>query len=227
MLRITAVLWLALVSLPALAHDLWIEKEGPEYVLRYGHRGGAVLLIEAAKLKHILCVNEDDQKVDVLSKAVIEQKAVRIKDRCKCLSVFYYNGYYSLTPDGEKNLPKNQVNDAVKSWESKEFIKFIETGSGDVTFGDEFEITVGGDIRTLHTGDKITVRVLYQGAPAAGATIACHGHVIGETDSKGEARVRLRQGGLQFVAATLKRPLNIPEADSLALTAGLLFEVAP
>jgi nickel transport protein len=220
------VLLAATISLPALAHDLWIEKEGSEYVLRYGHRGAEVLPLEEAKLKHIFCMDDKGQKVDVRSEAVIEPKVVRIKATCKCLSIFYHGGFYSITPEGEKNLPKNQVKDVVKSWESMEFVKFMDAGVCETTFGDELEIIPDSDIRKAHIGDKITFRVLYQEKPAAGATIAYHDHTLGEIDSKGEARVRLRQGGLQFISASLKRPLNSPEADSIVLSAGLLFEVA-
>lgn len=227
MRRLLFLLISILFSFPAMAHDLLLKKEGSEFVLRYGHHDGTVLPINAAKLKQIQCIDAQGQKTDLRSTAVIEPKAVRFKATCKLISLFYYDGFSSVTPDGEKNLPKNQVKDAVKSWESKEFIKFIDTGSGDVTFGDEFEITVGGDIRTLHTGDNITVRVLYQGAPVAGAVIEYNEKVVGKTDATGSISISLKEKGQQLVEANLKRPLKSPEADSVALSAGLLFEVAP
>ena len=121
-------------------------------------------------------------------------------------------------------MPKSQAKDAVKSWESREFVKFLDTGTCETAFGDELEIVLGSDIRKARVGDKITVRVLHQGKPAAAATIAYHDHTLGVTNSQGEARVRLRQGGMQFIRASITRPLNSPEADSVVLSAGLLFE---
>ncbi len=225
MWRMTIVFWLALGSFPALAHDLWIEKDGSAYVLRYGHRGGAALPIDAAKLEQILCIDAHGQKTDLRSQAVIDQNTVRFQGACNCVSVFYHFGFYSFTPDGEKNVPKNKVKDAVKSWESRDFVKFLDTGTCETAFGDELEIVLGSDIHSVRVGDKITVRVLYRGAPAAAATIAYHDHTLGVTNSQGEARVRLRQGGMQFIRASMKQPLNSPEADSVVLSAGLLFEV--
>lgn len=219
--------WLVAISLPALAHDLWIEKENGEYVLHYGHHDGDALPIEGAKVRYIQCLDDSGKKSDLLSSAAIEPKSVRFKAACKCLSVFYHCGFYSLTPDGEKNVPKNQAKDVVRSWESREFIKFLNNGVCETPLGDELEIIPVSDIQKVHAGDKITVRVLYQGTPAASALIAYSDHTLGEVDSNGEARVRLRQKGTQVIKASLKRSLNSPEADNLMLSATLQFVVLP
>ena len=49
-----AVAWLAL-PLAARAHDLWLEPQGENLVLRYGHRGGDLLDLDGSRVRTLLC----------------------------------------------------------------------------------------------------------------------------------------------------------------------------
>ena len=51
-----AAAWLALPAV-ARAHDLWLEPRGEVLVLRYGHRGGEALDLDAGKVKTVRCRN--------------------------------------------------------------------------------------------------------------------------------------------------------------------------
>lgn len=209
----------------AFAHDLWLEKSGEGLVVRYGHRGADLVPIEASKVKALRCARAG-RTADVLAQAVFTAREMRVAARCEAISVFLYGGFYSLTPDGEKNLPKDEVANAVRAWESKEFAKWVDARApaAAVSLGDELEI-VANDLGRTAVGEKITVRVLWGGKAVSGAVVAYGERVVGETDSAGETRVRLRERGLQIVSATYRRPLHSAQADEQVLQATLCFEV--
>ena len=221
---------LALASLPraARAHDFWLERSGDGYVLRHGHRGGETLPIDAAKLRRIRCVESGAAARDVRDAAVLTPTEVKIAARCAAISAFSDDGYYSLTPDGEKNLPRNQVPDAVRSWASRQFAKWVDARSpvARAPVGDELEIVPVADLAKAKVGDEIAIRVLFQEKPASGAVVAVGHRPIGETDGDGVTRLRLKNPGVQSITASLRRPLGTAEADALVLEASLTFEVA-
>jgi hypothetical protein len=216
-----------LVPSAGLAHDFWVERAGEGFVVRYGHRGGELLAIDAGKVKAIRCADRRGTPKDLLPAASFAPKEVKVAARCDSLSVFHSGGFYSLTPDGEVNLPRNKAENAVKAWESRQFAKWIDARSpaAATPSGDDLEIVPVTDLSTRREGDKATLKVLSQGKPVAGALIAIDHKPLGETDSSGEVRIRLRAAGVESVSASVRRPLSTPEADALVLEASLTFEV--
>ena len=220
----------ACVALPALAraHDLWLEPQGDSLVLRYGHRGGEFLDLDASKVKAVRCRRGAAPSTDVRSSSRVGPKELRTPTRCDAASAFLDGGFWSLTPDGDRNVGRNKVPDAVRSWQSKQFAKWIDVRSPAAAspLGDELEIVPAGDLANVRQGDKATFRVLWRGKPVAGAILAIDHRPLGETDAAGECRVKVRAADVESVSVTLKRPLGIPEADTLVAEASLTFEVA-
>jgi hypothetical protein len=211
----------------ARAHDFWVERDAGNFVVRYGHSGGEILPIDAAKVRAIRCEERSGVVKDVLSLARFEPKEVKVSARCDALSVFHHGGFYSLTPDGEVNLPRSKAHDAVKAWESRQFAKWIQVGSPAAAkpFGDDLEIVPASDLSGRKVGDKVTLQVLSHGKPVEGAIVAIDHKPLGETDSSGHVRLRLRSA-VESVSASVRRPVKTPEADDLVLEASLTFEVA-
>jgi nickel transport protein len=178
-------------------------------------------------VKSIRCVEAGAPR-ELRASASAGPKELRLSARCQVVSALHDGGYWSLTPDGEKNLPKTQVPDAVKSWASRQFAKWVDARAPQARqpLGDELELVPVTDLSRVHEGDKATVRVLLQGKPVSGAVIAVDHKVIGDTDSAGEVRLRVRSHGLETITTSLRRPLASPEADALVLEASLSFEVA-
>lgn len=225
--RSTALV-LAILFHPAVAsaHELWLERSGDELVLHYGHHGDR-LAVAADRVRAMHCLDASGKR-DVRASATVAPTELRVAARCEALSVTYDGGFWSLTPDGERNLPKSQIPDAVKSWASRQYAKWIDPRAPRARqpLGDELEIVPSEDLSRASTGDKVAVRVLHRGKPAAGATVSVGHKVIGETDSRGEVRLRIRSRQLETIAATLRRPLESVDADVLVLEANLSFEVA-
>jgi uncharacterized GH25 family protein len=212
----------------AWAHDLWIERQDCAFVLRYGHRGGEALALPGDKVKTFRCRPASGAARDLVASAKIAPKQMRVEGACVVVSAFLDGGFWSLTPDGEKNLPRNQVSDAVKAWRSRQFAKWVDVRSplAAQPLGDEFEIVPVGDLSKAKTGDKASFRVLLAGKPLSGATLAINHHPLGETDDHGEVRVKIRAQDVESVSASFRRQVKSPEADSEIYEASLTFEVA-
>jgi uncharacterized GH25 family protein len=223
-----AVLAALLAPALAVAHDLWLEREGETLVLRFGHRGGELLAIDRARLKAVRCLDRGAAR-EALAAAVLAGKEVRLPGRCAAASAFLDGGFWSLTPDGEVNGPKNEVPGAVKGWASRQFAKWVDAASpaaAGAVLGDELEMVPVSDLSRARQGGKVTVRVLHRGAPAPGAVVAIDHRPLGETDGKGEARIKVRAAGVEVIGATLRRKVATPEADQEVLETSLAFEVA-
>jgi nickel transport protein len=212
----------------ARAHDLWLEREGTAFLLRYGHHGGEALALDAGKLRSLTCRNANGKAENLLAVAVVAPKQLTLKASCAAVSAFFDGGFWSLTPDGEKNLPKNRVPDAVKAWRSQQFAKWIDIRSplAAQAQGDAFEIVPVTDLAKVKTGDKVTFRVLLGGRPLSGATLAIDHKPLGETDDEGQVRVKIRATMVESVSASFRRPVKSAEADSEVFEASLTFEVA-
>jgi hypothetical protein len=213
----------------ASAHDFWLERQAGAFVLRYGHRDGATLLLETDKVRTLRCRQAKGPVTDLLHSAVVSHTQLSLDSSCVVVSAFLDGGFYSLTPDGEKNLPRNRVPDALKAWRSKQFAKWVDARSplAGQPHGDEFEIVPVSDLAKVKTGDKATFRVLLDGKPLPGAVLAINHKPLGETDDQGEVRVKIRSRDVESVSASFRRTLKSVEADSEVFEASLTFEVAP
>jgi uncharacterized GH25 family protein len=208
------------------AHDLWVERAGDAFALRSGHRGAAPLPIDAAKVRGVSCV-EGGRAQDVRGATAFAANEARIPGPCEVVSVFYDGGTWSLTPDGERNLPRSRVPDAVRAWVSHQYAKWVDLGAAAAAepTGAELELVPARTARP-RVGDKVTVRVLSAGKPVADAVVSVGHKALGETDGRGEARLRVRTP-VETFSATVRRPLSSPDAETLVLEASLTFEAAP
>jgi nickel transport protein len=176
----------------------------------------------------VRCRNGLAPAADVRRAATVAPRELRTPSRCEAASALLEGGFWSLTPDGERNLPRSQVPDAVRSWQSRRFAKWVDVRApgAALPLGDDLEIVPVTDLARARQGDKATFRVLWQGKPVPGAVLSVDHRALGETDAAGEVRVRLRAAEVESVSATLRRPLGTPEAHTLVVEASLTFEVA-
>jgi uncharacterized GH25 family protein len=226
--RQAVVLAVLTLSGKAMAHDFWLERQTGTFVLRYGHRGGEVLPLDTTKMRSLTCRRDKGRAENLLRSAVASANQLSLAATCSVVSAFLDGGFYSLTPDGEKNLPKSKVPDAVKAWRSKQFAKWIDIRSplAAEAQGDELEIVPVTDLRKVKTGDKATFRILLDGKPISGAVLSMGHKALGETDDQGDVRVKIRASDVESVSASIRRPVKSPDADSEVFEASLTFEVA-
>jgi uncharacterized GH25 family protein len=228
MQRILAVALALAAPAVATGHDFRVERTPQGFSVRLGHRGGEALEIDAAQVKGIRCVDAAGAQTDVLRAARFAPSEVRFTADCAAVSVFRDGGYWSLTPDGEVNLPKSQAASAVKSWASRQYAKWVDARSprAGAALGDELELVPATDLARARPGDKVTLRVLSAGQPVPNAVVAIDHRPIGDTDSKGEIRLRVRAAGVVCISTSIRRARATPEADAEVLEATLTFEVS-
>jgi hypothetical protein len=226
----TAIALLAAVAAPrgAQGHDLWLERAGDGFVLRSGHRGAEAVALDPARVKGIRCASGGAPPRDATGAARPAGGALRVEARCDAISAAVDHGFYVLTPDGERNVPRTQAPDAVRSWRSRQFAKWVDASSAAAAtpLGDAFEIVPVTGLAGKRPGARVTVRVLLDGRPVPGAAVAIGHRVLAETSRAGEARIDVRSAGVETISATLRRPLGAPEAEVEVLEASLTFEVA-
>lgn len=232
-LRVTAALLLACAAAAAPAHELWIAHEADGYTLYNGHRhgghdhadptGAQTVAYGQDFVREARCYDADG--------TVIAEGAGgspwRMQGRCAALTLAASSGYWSKTPYGTRNLPKDRVQQVVKSWRSLEWVKRLDAWSPALArpLTPGLEIVPLEDPFALREGDKLRLLVSFQGRPLAGAVVAYDGRPRGRSDAEGHINIRIRHGGLQSVQAGYSRELASPQADEEVHTAVLNFEL--
>ena len=229
-LRIALLILCILVSVKAQAHDIWIEKEGEVYVLLYGHTGVShegVVRIEYSpdNVLQVECFDETGNKFDA---EVNQVYPVRICAECSVLCVLTSSGYWTKTPFGTKNLPRNEAISPLSSWLSYESVKRIDawTEKLSVPLTGDLELTPLRNPLELSRGKKVRLLVTLNGEPLSSVPVSYEGKTRGQTDEQGRINIRLRHGGMQLIQTSYTTPADSEKADEIIHTATLVFEIA-
>ncbi len=225
---IGVLVFLLSCAVPALAHDLWVERQGNSRVLQYGHErsgheGASRLSYRPEQVLDATCFSPAGEKIH----AEMEHTyPVTLRGDCAATWFLTSSGYWSKTPYGAKNLPKGQVGVVIDSWLSMESVKRLDSWATGLAkpLTTSLEIVPLADPFKLRAGDKLRLTVFLEGRPAAGVTVAYFGHPRGITDDHGRINVRLQNAGFQLIQASLQMPLNDGKADKLIQSATLQFE---
>jgi hypothetical protein len=225
-LLVAVATWATLPS-RAEGHELWLERAADGFVLRGGHRGGEAVAVDPAKVKVVRCVRAGEPARALTPAA--SGPELRVSARCDAISALVEHGFFVLTPDGERNVPRTEAPDAVESWRSRQLAKWVDARSASAAapLGDLLELVPITDLARARRGGKVTVRVLLEGKPVAGAVVSIGHEALAETGRSGEARVAVRHAGAETISAVVRRPLGVPEAETDVLEASLTFEVSP
>ena len=228
MTQYTALL-LAALSLQATAHELWLEKTADGTLLYQGHRhsahaGAEVVAYEPAAVHSATCLDAGGG-----SKSLVPGKAypVKFSGDCTALLVSLSTGYWTKTAWETRNQPKTGIAGAIKSWRSEEAVKRIArwTPAGAQPLASGLEITPTSDPFKLASGDKLTVLVTENRQPRAGVPVAYQGDTRGVSGADGRIAIRIRQGGMQLISASVETPLADGKADTLVRATALQFEL--
>lgn len=231
--RLLPLFSLPLLLLPTMAasHDLWIERDttGGLLSLAYGHEGsghtGAKRLeYKVEAVKQSTCFNASGLSVTAERGRAYP---ATLKGSCAATWFFLSSGYWSKTPYGTKNLPKNEAGATLSSWLSLESVKRIDAWSPALArpLTQEFELAPLENPLTLKSGDKLRVQAFFQGKPVAGVTLAYFGKPRGVTGADGKLNIRLKQPGLQLIQASLEQPLDDVQADKAIHASTLQFDI--
>jgi nickel transport protein len=228
--HLVPLLLACLVCFPAAvsAHDLWVEPEAGGYQVLYGHHpqvsheGARQIPYAAEGVRSVICLDAAGGRRAV---KIGSGSPVRVEGDCPVLFVMTSSGYWTRTTAGTKNIKKTEAASPLGAWQSFESVKHL-SGWGPAAanpVGTPLEIVPAGDPLALRDGDKLSVRVLADGKPVAGAIVLYDGKVRGETGADGAVNVRIRHGGMQLIQASVRTPSPGPEADEVVHTTALTF----
>jgi nickel transport protein len=220
---------LMLVAGSAHAHDLWLEREDGDLVLYYGHKysphqGTTYLEYDAKWVLEALCFDAAGTSVPFQSEATYP---FRMRGNCAAAHVSISSGYWTKTPYGTQNTPKNEARMPLSSWLSYDSVKRIDHWTEALArpLAAGLELSPLEDPLSLREGKKLRLRVTFDGEPAREAVVAYDGRPRGQPGPDGKINIRLRHGGFQVIQATLKRSIASEKADEVIHSTNLNFEL--
>jgi nickel transport protein len=212
------------------AHELWFTDENNSQILHYGHftdghQGTQSIDYPAHYLKQTICLDQNQQ---TLSPVISQQTPIQIKAECALTYALLSSGFWTKTLEGSMNLPKNQINNPLKSWQSFESIKRIKLWHSDFIkpITQTLELLPLQNPLLLTLDEKVSLKLVNNGQPVKNAIVLYMGQPRGQTDEQGKINIRLKEKGLQLVQATYRQPSDKIQADELVHTTHLLFEIS-
>lgn len=229
-MRMSIPLLLLLLVRPALAHDLWLERDTAGIALYQGHKhsahGGARTIPYGASFVKEAVGFDAAGRTITLPMPKSSPWRVATTDFA-AVRVAVSSGYWTKTPWATRNVPKTGVTDAIKSWLSEASVKRIDrwVPGVDRPLTEGLEITPAVDPFALKPGDTLVALVTKEGKPKGGVPVAYGDVKVGATDEDGRLAIRLRHRGTQLITATVESPLGDGKADVVISGAVLQFEL--
>jgi nickel transport protein len=230
----TLLLLLSITPL-ALAHDTWIEKRNGELLVLRGH-AGEVEAYDPALVKEATARDAKGQVVEVKIVKNRENAALSTKGNPAIVAALYDSGYWLKTTDGWKKATKREGQGKytiVESLKGKQWCKNFLTATDESLkpVGQRFEVVPGKDPMSARVGDKLPIKVIFDGKPVEGATITTgggHGQDMKDplkTDKEGMASVAIQKSGVQMVKASYSVPIkDDPDSDVLHVASTITFD---
>jgi nickel transport protein len=226
-----ALLIAVLVSMAAHAHahDLWLEKEGGGFSLYYGHKysahqGAEFVEYRPEWVREALCFDGAAEEAAFESHSAYPY---RMRGDCAAAYVLISSGYWTKTPYGTENLPRSEARMPLRSWLSYESVKRIDRWNDALAkpLAKGLEITPLKDPLSLRKGQKLRLRVSFDGKAVEGVVVAYDRKPRGQTAADGGINIRVRHGGFQVIQASFDRPHASQEADKVIYSTHLNFEL--
>jgi nickel transport protein len=225
------LLLLAAIALAghAQAHDLWLEREDGGFGLYYGHKhsrhqGPVFIEYPIEWVSDALCL--DDSAASIRFEAE-SASPYRMRGDCSVTHVSVSSGYWTKTPYGTENVPKDQARMPLESWLSHETVKRIDRWTEPLgrPIGEGLELTPVEDPLRLESGEKLRLLVTFEGEPFQGCVVTYDGKPRGQPGPDGRINIRVRHGGFQVIQASVKRPITSEKADEVIHATNLVFEL--
>jgi nickel transport protein len=204
-------------------------------VLR-GH-GGQAEAYDPALIAEAKGLNAKGQAVEMEIVKNKENASLSPKGSPAIIGALYDSGYWLKTTDGWKKATKREGKgkyEIVEALKSKQWCKCVlaSTPESSKPVGQRFEIVPQKDPTTVTAGEKLPIKVVFDGKPAEGAIVAAGGGHESDkkdplkTDKDGMAIIIVEKPGPQLVKATLSIPIkDDPDADQLHVASTMTFDI--
>jgi uncharacterized GH25 family protein len=208
----------------AQAHGIWFAQRSGHLALIYGV--GAEDLDAVKRLPKVRTVagyDESGKEVPTQLAANGPLLVVNTDQQAAVVAAILDNGLWSKTADGKwHNKGKDEVPDATRSEHTIKYTVHLRRLNVATPVLPAHKLQIVPLSRQLpdQVGQSLTVRVLYEGKPVQGASV--HTDYVTDPDSEplktgadGTATIKVRNQGLNVVAATLERPPANPAKTNL------------
>lgn len=229
-LKIVAVLAL-LATAQANAHGLWTEERRGNIEVVYGH-GSEDSAFDAVKVKQAWAYDLAGRMIPLTLQRLADHVRLQPLSPPAVLAVALDNGAWSQTADKQwVNQAPSQVKNVIASTHSFKYSLAIYREGARLPKLEQLRLAIvpQGDPLKVGVGNELEVQVLVDGKPAA--DIELYGdyrgmphEVSGKTDKSGHARIKVRNEGLNIIAA--KTSLAQPKGsavDKLSVFSSLTF----
>jgi uncharacterized GH25 family protein len=204
----------------AQAHAIWFAQRSSQLALIYGEGNEDLDMIKRLpKVKSVTAYDEQGKEVATQFTPSGPLVVVNTDKQPAIVAGMLDNGLWSTTANGEEiNKGKDEVPNATTSGHYFKYTVHLRrplNGEMPVLPGQKLQIVPVGKRLPDQMGQPLTVRVLYDGKPVAGAEV--QPDVINDPDSKplktgadGTVTIKVRNQGLNVVVATLDTPPSEP-----------------
>lgn len=221
----------------AHAHGIWFAERSDQLAVIYGV--GADDLDMVKRLEKITDVSAYDvlqQPVDTSLRASEFLVVVDTDDHPAVVAAVLDNGYWSKTADGKWHAAgRDEVPEAMLAERTVKYAVHLRSALAEPLGhlpGQRLQIVPDVAILPDMLGDKLGIRVLYDGKPALGARIIVD--FVNDPDAEriitgedGRATIKVRNQGLNVVGALYDAPSNEPKKiDKIENMATLSFVLA-
>lgn len=164
---------LAVAMQGAAAHNAWLDPQPVatgKYVIKYGHPGDLSGFMPA-KIKSVVALDASGKRLPV-ELTPGDDSASAFVQGASLLALDFDNGYFTRTPEGTKNTPKNATPGGTSTLHSLKFSKTVLQWDRNVTnkLGHRLE-AVAASPAAPKAGAMLPLTILWEGKPLANATV--------------------------------------------------------
>ncbi|MDR9750099.1 DUF4198 domain-containing protein [Pseudomonas sp. SZMC_28357] len=230
-LRTSLLLLGALLAGQASAHGLWTEQRRGNIEVIYGH-GAEDNAFKAQKISGAWAYDLGGHMIPVTVERLADHARLKPLKAPAVMAVALNNGMWSQTADKQwVNQGRSKVPGAIQSTETFKYSLAIYQPGAKLPALEPIKLLILPEVDplTVGPGNKLPVRVLLDGKPAAGVKLigdyrSAPNTLSTETDAEGRAQVLVRNEGLNVIAAQMEVALkDNPDVATRGLFTSLTF----
>lgn len=208
----------------AQAHGIWFAQRSSQLALVYGVGAEDLDMVKRLpKVKAVSAYDADGRELPTQAAPSGPMVLVNTDSKPAIVAAILDNGLWSKTADGKwHNKGKDEVPDATKSEHTIKYTVHLRRLDVAPPVLPSHKLQIVPLVKQLpdKMGQALTVRVLYEGKPVRGASVLAD--YVTDPDSEplktgadGTVTIRVRNQGLNVVAATLATPPANPAKTNL------------
>ena len=232
-----AALWMALIILltgvqAGYAHHLWVFEENGRYVAARGHIAERLDAYDPSCVRQISAQSSDGTALSITRTNEKERVVFTTREKPAMVAVTSEWGARVNTKQGKKLMNRKEAEakglTVISTFSTTQYSKTLFEPSAISTrpLGLKFELVPLADPKTLAPGTPIACKLLFEGKPLAGISIATNHDQEAQTDANGVARLTFEKSGWNLLYATHQTPSkNDSDFDYLKFMTFLTFGV--